>query len=111
MLHLRVVISAGLLLVSELLPFLPCKHNGLLQAGFTVLHEAKLIPDAQYERLHAAGADQTAAGGSDRSSSSKKGFSSFNRQTKQSTAASDDCDAIEVIIRRSKNGKKMSFSM
>lgn len=48
------IITASMFALSEVLPFLPCKPNSMLQMAVTGLNKAKLIPDDVYNRWEAA---------------------------------------------------------
>jgi hypothetical protein len=50
----HLIASAGLFVVSELLPYLPCKENSVIQIGVRGLHLAKLVPDDVFESFKKA---------------------------------------------------------
>lgn len=49
--NLRLCIAGGLFALSEVLPFLPVRYNGVLHATLSALHFAKLIPDLDFQRM------------------------------------------------------------
>jgi hypothetical protein len=50
----RVVLAGGLFILSETLPYLPCKSNGVLHIALSSLHSLKLMPDAQFAKFERA---------------------------------------------------------
>ena len=67
----QLVITASMFALSEILPYLPCKQNSMLQLAVTGLNKAKLIPDDVYDKWeNRAEIQQTSAkDGTKRSSS------------------------------------------
>jgi hypothetical protein len=66
----HLIASAGLFVVSELLPYLPCKENSVIQIGVRGLHLAKLVPDDVFESFKKASQANSTQQASSSSSSS-----------------------------------------
>jgi hypothetical protein len=49
--NLRICLTGGLFVLSEVLPFLPCRENTVLHLALSTLHTMKLIPDEQFEKF------------------------------------------------------------
>ena len=45
----QIVIATGMFVLSELLPFLPCKENSVVQVAAKGLNKARIIPDDVYK--------------------------------------------------------------
>jgi hypothetical protein len=43
--------TAGMLVLSELLPYLPVQGNGIVQTTLTALNRLQLLPDNEYARM------------------------------------------------------------
>jgi hypothetical protein len=56
----QLLIPVGMFLVSELLPFLPCKQNSVLQIAVRGLNVAKIVPDDAYKNFLKAAQNGTA---------------------------------------------------
>jgi 6-phosphogluconolactonase (cycloisomerase 2 family) len=49
--NLRFFLTGGLFVLSEVLPFLPCRENTVLHLALSTLQTIKLIPDEQFEKF------------------------------------------------------------
>lgn len=66
----QLIFTTSLLILSELMPYLPCKSNGFLHAGLNTLHSLQLISHRQFAKFEqGAGVDMDKDGfiGGDRS--------------------------------------------
>ncbi len=50
--NIRFICTIFLFVSSEIISLLPVRQNGIIQILFHILHEAKLVPDNTYDRIH-----------------------------------------------------------
>lgn len=49
--NLKLYITGGLFVLSELMPYLPCRGNGVFHIALSTLHKIKVLPDAEFEKM------------------------------------------------------------
>lgn len=59
MVNPQLVVTASMFVLSEMLPYLPCKQNSLLQLAVSGLNKAKLIPNDVYANFESAATNST----------------------------------------------------